>query len=247
MKINHKLLSIPPYISTSWNNITALHISDQILMVDLLDGGQVQVPGLDEATVERIFEVHSNILEEVSDTSTPNIHNKLHSFSRLAPHTSQIEQCEFPFRLMFNSMDEFSSALQHTPSQANTPEIPPEILQKIIEITRLILPSEIQFSKGEPHCNCIHCQMGRAIHQDFSKEVLENSLVTSAVVNTKEEIIKESDLAFQQWDILQTGDLLYSVVNRLDNKETYNVHLGNPVGCTCGRADCEHIIAVLKS
>jgi hypothetical protein len=36
-------------------------------------------------------------------------------------------------------------------------------------------------------------------------------------------------------------------MNPLDHKEHYNVFLGDPIGCSCGNNNCEHIQAVLKS
>ena len=48
-------------------------------------------------------------------------------------------------------------------------------------------------------------------------------------------------------EITQTGDKLFTVVNKLDPQENYHVYLGHPVGCTCGKQGCEHILVVLKS
>ena len=62
----------------------------------------------------------------------------------------------------------------------------------------------------------------------------------------KEEI-SEEDLRFREWDIEQKGENLYLVRNPLNQKEEYNVFLGNPVGCTCGKDNCEHIRTVLNS
>ena len=62
-----------------------------------------------------------------------------------------------------------------------------------------------------------------------------------------EEDVRDDELQFEQWSISSAGDKLYNVVNRLDEQEKYRVYLGHPVGCTCGREGCEHILAVLKS
>ena len=62
-----------------------------------------------------------------------------------------------------------------------------------------------------------------------------------------DEPVPDAELSFQEWDIVQTGKDLFHVSSRLDPNEQYNVFLGNPVGCTCGKAGCEHILAVLKS
>jgi hypothetical protein len=101
-----------------------------------------------------------------------------------------------------------------------------------------IIASEdaLQMLKSESHCNCIHCQIAKSFNQ--SSQHPEQHI---------DEDITEDDLRFQQWDITQTGDKMFTVVNRLDNREKYNVYLGQPVGCTCGKTGCEHILAVLKS
>ena len=62
-----------------------------------------------------------------------------------------------------------------------------------------------------------------------------------------EEIVSDEDLAFRDWEIKQTTDEKYQVTNPLDANEQYNVFLGNPLGCTCGEKNCEHIRAVLST
>jgi hypothetical protein len=61
------------------------------------------------------------------------------------------------------------------------------------------------------------------------------------------EEISDDDLKFRDWEIAQTEANLYSVTNPLDPSEHYSVFLGEPLGCTCGSKNCEHIKAVLKS
>jgi len=62
-----------------------------------------------------------------------------------------------------------------------------------------------------------------------------------------EEEVSAEDLKFRDWDIVQSGDDVYIVTNPLNAEEQYNVYLGNPVGCTCGQPNCEHIRSVLNS
>ncbi|NGX33463.1 MAG: hypothetical protein K1060chlam4_01531, partial [Candidatus Anoxychlamydiales bacterium] len=40
---------------------------------------------------------------------------------------------------------------------------------------------------------------------------------------------------------------LYRVTNPLDENEHYSVFLKDPIGCTCGKKNCEHVKAVLNS
>jgi hypothetical protein len=132
------------------------------------------------------------------------------------------------------SLDGLGGMMQHNPNQANAPDLPPEILQKIGAISKILSPSdEVDLPKAETGCNCFYCQIARALNPATS--VLEEPEVTAEELN------------FQQWTITQTGDKLYMVVNRLDDHEKYNVYLGQPIGCTCGKEGCEHILAVLKS
>jgi hypothetical protein len=95
-------------------------------------------------------------------------------------------------------------------------------------------------AKPELDCNCPHCQITRAICTDAPTGD------TSPVMD-EEEIVSEKDLQFKTWDIIQSSDHIYEVRNPLDSEEYYHVHLSDPIGCTCGRNDCEHIQAVLKS
>ena len=63
----------------------------------------------------------------------------------------------------------------------------------------------------------------------------------------KEEIVSDAELHFREWDIKQLEKQLYNVTNPLDTTEHYQVFLGTPLGCTCGKTNCEHIRAVLNS
>ena len=91
--------------------------------------------------------------------------------------------------------------------------------------------------EGNPNCNCPYCQISRAIH---GIEHVNDSPVTDNEV-TKDE------LTFREWNIDQKNDKLYSVTNPFNENEKYSVYLGDPIGCTCGKNNCEHILAVLKS
>ena len=133
-------------------------------------------------------------------------------------------------------MESLGSIMHHNPSQSKAPNLPPEILDKITAISKIMGVEDTEsIPKAEPHCNCIHCQIAKALRGQKKKneEILEE--------------VTDEDLKFKTWDIKQTGKKLYSVTNPLDNNENYNVFLGKPVGCTCGQKNCEHIKAVLNS
>lgn len=222
IKVNDKILSIPPYISTSWSNISSLHTKGSQLIVSLNDGNTVSIPGLPLETVDLIYNYHAAFLETAPLPSTP---------------SKIIESIEPTIRFALGSLEEIGNVMQHNPMQSNAPHLPPEILEKIGTISKLLLPNDAILPKAETSCNCFYCQIARTLNPSSSvkpeKEVHEE--------------VSDSELGFQQWDIVQTGDKLFSVTNRLDNNEKYSVFLGEPVGCTCGKLGCEHVVAVLKS
>ena len=73
MKINQKMLNIPPYISTSWKNVAALYVDNQqnkpVLSIALLNGTCVQIPNLTSCVLEAIFSMHSQYLEQEQSLS----------------------------------------------------------------------------------------------------------------------------------------------------------------------------------
>lgn len=230
IKITEKILSIPPYISTSWSRIAALHIKGSVLAITLVDGDTVHIPNLNADTLHSIFQHHALYIEKEEPASSGNVD--------LSKMKGIMDQGEPAIRLAFgSSLEGLGSMMHHNPNQANAPDLPPEILQKIGAIAKIIAPAESQLElpKAEPNCNCFHCQIARVLKPSSSVEVLHEPEVT------------EDELQFQQWTITQTGDKLFSVVNRLDEHEKYLVYLGEPVGCTCGKTGCEHMLAVLKS
>ena len=252
MKINSKFFHFPPFISTSWNHVVALHTEDNILFVSLVDGQIVEIPHLSPETLDVIFASHASFLEYDLTTEQKNrinSPNKLSS-SILSPFLgsdSAANTDPSSLRIGFSTLDGFGSILQHNPAQANSPDIPKEILQKIGAIGKIIASEDLQIlPKAEPHCNCMFCQIAKAVSPEASLDDLQEK--TDIVHNKElEELpVTEEELKFCQWDIQQTGDKLYTVTNKIDNVEKYRVYLGEPVGCTCGKSGCEHILAVLR-
>lgn len=229
MKINSKILSIPPYISAPWSHISALYTLGANLVVKLLDGKVIEIPSLDSVTITNIFETHALALEE-----------KQYKSSIQPPALNP--SMDMPFRLAIGPIDDMGASIfQHNPALGNISEIPSEIIEKIVAVTKIVAPNDMRsFPKPEPHCNCVHCQVARAINKETGEMPQEKKELPV------EEIISDADLAFQEWDIHPLGNQTYSVINKIDKSE-FRVHLGDPVGCTCGNTGCEHIIAVLKS
>jgi len=224
MKITSKILHLPPYISLSWHEVKAIFTEGEALSVLLNDGGRVLVPDLDKETLEKVFKAHAQFLE----------------FKGVAE--PRMQSVAFPFRMGPANLEGVGNAMQHNPEQRHAPDLPKEVLEKIASIVKIVSPAEgAEAPEAEPHCNCPHCQIARAI-----KGSSEDDKALDHQKDSEEEVSDE-ELKFSQWEIVEAGEQLYTVVNKLDRDERYSVYLGNPVGCTCGREGCEHIVAVLES
>lgn len=244
MKINNKILSIPPYLSTSWKNIASLHVEPEnlnyTLVVTLTTGSRIEIPQLEGPLLEAIFTAHSNYLEQDQQSST---RQPLKMFGQ-----GETASFGLPIRIAPGGGDTLAEGLApligHNPEQAEAPELPEELLNKISSIAKIVAADNPEaLPQPEPHCNCPYCQIARAIQKNINPS---NELPVVEAAVAEEEVLPE-DLNFSEWFIEQTADNLYSVINPLDQKEHYSVYLGKPIGCTCGIADCEHVRAVLRS
>ncbi len=221
MKITDKILSIPPYISTSWKNIVSLQVEPRsaigyVLVIELITGSKVEIPNLERPLLEKVFASHAKVIEDEGKGS--------------------LMTTAIPFPFAFPNLEGLTSMIQHNEEQKESPPLPAEMLSRIAEMTKGLLPEDLSsVQQPEPHCNCPHCQIMNAVLGSHEKP--------AAI----EEEVSEADLTFRTWDIKQENEKLYSVTNPLDNKEHYNVFLGDPIGCTCGNKNCEHIQAVLKT
>ncbi|HEY2810837.1 MAG TPA: hypothetical protein VGJ00_05570 [Rhabdochlamydiaceae bacterium] len=230
MKINQKVLSIPPYISTSWENILALHVEHHnallFLIVTLSTGARIEIPGLTPTLIKMIFGTHARFLEQETLTK----HEEVISFGfALQPEPTA------------GGLETVAPLLQHNPEQRDTPELPAEFLKKIASLAKTLgVKDPSIIPQPEPDCNCMHCQIAKAMKSGVEDD-------SESFKEEHEEIVSDEELKFRSWDIHQMGDKLYSVCNPIDSQEHYNVYLGEPVGCTCGNPHCEHIRAVLNS
>lgn len=232
--INEKILSLPPHISTNWENIASLHLDTSgqgnFLVISLHNGTTIQVPNLAQDILTKIFQTHSEYLSSTSQQSTAGEQNPFLNMDN-------IMNLGFPMRFG-GALEGLGAAMQHNSEQANAPDLPKEVLEKISAVAKIMDGDQSleQSLKPEPHCNCMHCQIARAItgQEQISEEEIE-------------EEVSDEDLQFRTWDITQSGDKLYTVSNPLDAEEQYSVFLGEPLGCTCGQKNCEHIKAVLNT
>ena len=191
----------------------------------------MEIPNLDKETLEAIFKGHAASLEE-DPTTTPTTPLSF-------PSKDQTIGFKLPIG-MEGGLANFGEMMQHNSDQMHAIPLPQEILSKIATMAQAVGLDTSLFPKAEPHCNCPHCQMARAIHQNSE---IEDEQKTEG----KEEVVTDEDLFFQEWDIQQKNDQLYRITNVLDSQEHYDVFLGEPIGCTCGEKNCEHIRAVLRS
>ena len=245
MKINSKILSIPPFISTSWKNIASLHIENQlstlILIVTLLNGVRIEVPHLDQPMIETIFAAHARFLDQEEKGLQSKIPPRAPISFPIAHE--QIISMELPLKNGLANMDHLGTLLQHNPEQAESPDLPPDVLEKIAQLSKTLgIDDPNVIPKPEPHCNCMRCQIARAMQKGLSGEG-QNKEDQEEL----EEVVTDEELKFRTWDVVQTGEKLYLVSNPIDSKEHYNVYLGDPIGCTCGQAQCEHVRAVLNT
>ena len=245
IKISDSVVCIPPHISTTWDHVTFIQSEKEdlgerwTLIFHLADGKVVKAPHLDASLVDIAFNAHMKYLEtsgsQKEQVKSPT--GMLQNLTGLSP-----EQMGGAIPLQFNlpgGLGGMENAMQHNSAQSDSPPVPNEILEKISGIVKLMTGGDTAaFPKPEPHCNCMHCQIARALHGKAKQEE-ENS--------EEEEAVTEEDLQFRTWDIAPAGDKLYTVTNPLDPNEQYSVYLGSPVGCTCGKEHCEHIGAVLSS
>jgi hypothetical protein len=251
-KISEKVLSLPPHISTSWSNILALNMEKGVLVVSMADDSKVRVPGLPKDIQAKIFETHARLVEEGKSglvDHSPYFTELFHQMPSIYTITGPEGEIPFPEELSGQigmggpiDMEGISAAMEHNPEQSDMPDLPPEIVQRISTVATLLgSEGRIDAPEAVQGCNCFHCQIARAIESGV------DSAGIGSTISQGEEQVSDQDLSFRSWDVKETGEKLFSVSNPLDDSEYYNVFLGEPLGCTCGHKDCEHIRAVLES
>jgi hypothetical protein len=147
------------------------------------------------------------------------------------------------FRIGIGSIDEMGQAMQHNADHKNAPDLPKELLEKIAHLIQMITPNDPDLiPKAEPHCNCMHCQIARAL--TLGEEPVEEQIIEE---EEDDEVVLDEELQFSQFEIEQMGNYLFHVKDKLAPFASFTVHLKDPVGCTCGKEGCEHVVAVLKS
>lgn len=231
IKINEKVLCLPPFISTSWDQVRCLKIelepltSREVLVISLVDGNLVKLVDLGQQLTEAIFNAHLRYLDNATKPEPAK-----------DPLTHILEQAKKTGKGGLG-LEGFSALLNHNPDQADMPPLPPDVLGKVVQAAKTITPQEAELlPKPEGSCHCIHCQIART---------LQDAVAMHDEMGGEE--VKLEELRFRSWDIKELGDKLYEVTNPETPSVHYNVFLGTPIGCTCGLDSCEHIRAVLNS
>lgn len=248
MKVTNRMISIPPYISTSWANVQAVHMTDGVLVVTILDGEAISIPDLTLQEIDLIFKAHTAFLEldEKNEPRQQTQHNPTSISAGSLPGLLQSflgndSNQTPPIRVAFGNLENLGAMMQHNSAQADSPDLPSEVLEKVATVAKWIAPEDTQnIPKAEPHCNCFYCQITRAITGQTKSEHVH-------VGPTPTPEVAMEELQFQQWWVQQVGESLFVVTNKLDCDEKYSVYLGEPLGCTCGKQGCEHLVAVLQS
>lgn len=235
MRINHKVLSIPPYISTSWKNISSLQSKQegdkQSLIIHLHDGNCILVPDLEVVVIQAIFGAHAKYIESENKVPVDVEVNK-----------GKVPVQEAPSGIKFFEIENVSSMMSHNEQEKNSPDLPPYILNKVEELSKeMQLSNSATIPQAEPNCNCPFCQIAKSIQK--SSEASEKKISNEE----EEEIVSEQDLSFTSWIIRPLKQNLYQVIHPDHLEKEYQVFLGTPIGCSCGSNQCEHIRAVLTS
>lgn len=252
MEINPRFISLPPFLSVAWHQVASIHMEEDLLIFTLISGGSIELANLPQEVIQRIFNVHCFYMRNTPAAVVRP--QQQHSLQKDAPQSSsqtnsalaEPPAADIPeiggIRLGFTTLDGMGSALQHNPTMADAPDIPHDILNKIAAVTKILAPDESEVvPKAEPNCNCMHCQIVRTIHSELK------GVPAKGFEDKQESIVHDEELTFQEWEIKQEADQLFTVIRRLEPKEQYQVFLGQPIGCTCGKEGCEHIVAVLQS
>ena len=236
MKINEKIISIPPYVSTSWDQVSAIKAENATVSIILKNGFVCTIAHLEQKTIDDLFSIHKQVLEKKTSSGEeigPFVQGIQSGFKELIGTLSKLGNTAFA---------SISKMVEHDPQNADLPELPPEMVEKIKLLLQVLSKEEIMaMPPSEPNCNCMYCQITRILHDAVIHE--KHPLHHEKDV----ELVEEKDLEFSEWTVTPLGDSLYTVTNKLDPHEEYRVFLGDPIGCTCGKQNCEHILAVLKS
>lgn len=248
MKITRRILSIPPLITTTWSNVESIRMDDlNRLWVALYDGNSVCIPDLDQVDIDRIFRSYETVLEmEENQVDAAEAHQE--------EQEDAPTQSPFGMRINLGQMGSLQEGiknigamLQHDYENSDAPDLPATMLDQVGQMAETLGPEHADsIPKPEPHCNCPHCQIVRAIRERAGLET-DHAYAEHLMQEEEESVVTDDDLSFRDWDVQEDGDRIFTVSNPLDPSESYKVCLRDSIGCTCGHSHCEHISAALRS
>lgn len=239
MKITSKIFSVPPYISTRWEYVASIRAADDLLIVTLKDGTVCSIPHLQKEAIDQIFSYHAESAE-ASNHQREDLAQLLEGM-----RSGFKELVSMLSKLGANALSSIGKALEHDPNNANLPQLPPDMVKKVQMLLNIIPQEDIlAMPEGEPGCHCMYCQINRILREAILKQQMS---APDILAEEEAEKVEEKDLEFSEWIVEPIKDKLYKVTNKLDPQEEYRVFLGDPIGCTCGKPHCEHVLAVLKS
>jgi hypothetical protein len=170
MKITPSILSIPPYLSTPWKNIASLQSVPKgnifTLIVTLVTGERVEVPGLNQATLNSIFESHA--------------------------HFSNNDPISFALPLkMDGPIESLGDTMKHNPALSDQPDLPPKVLGRVSQIAKAFGVDDTSLlSSPEPDCNCTYCQIVRSMNGEENQ--LQEEPVTIEDLSFRDWQIKQT-------------------------------------------------------
>lgn len=249
MKINQRVLHIPPYISCKWSEIASIGVENiegkDLLHVQLLSGARATVPNLNQDEIDLIFKMHVHHLEEVADEEErfKNV-KEIPFFSNLfqAPPMDANVATSFgaPISFHLDANDPSSLFQGHNPQFSNSPPLPKEILDKITLIAKAIGGEMIKEVEPVELCNCFFCQIARALKNERIEERKPH-----VPKNLPKDLLRGG--IDPEWMVDEVGPNMFKVISREEPGMVYQVYLGHPIGCSCGSNRCQHIIAALKT
>ncbi|MFY7842966.1 MAG: hypothetical protein ACOVOR_03015 [Rhabdochlamydiaceae bacterium] len=229
MTLNEKVFSIPPFISVSWQNIYSLSVdfrlSSPLLVVYLTNSQIIEIPNLESEIIEKAFQLHQTHLEKKEPFDSAHL-SKNEAKKSLNTNSQDNPLMDWITHIYLD--------LQHDQSQKMSNSIPQELAEKINQLSKTLGLDLSHLSLNHENCDCLYCQINSSLNNN------------TLPVKDSEEIVSDEDLKFREWDITTEGQSVYKVHNPSDSNECYTVYLGDPIGCTCGAHNCEHIKAVLE-
>lgn len=205
------------------------------------------IPNLPSSMQELLFSCHIEAIERTQKTDhhSPVLRQEdLHAILN-AVQTGIKEIMALILKLGSSAISSVGKVLEHDPNNSHLPPIAEEMKKKILLLLNVV-PKEDILAMPTPvlGCNCMYCQINRTLREGIG---IHESDLEENRDQENDDTVDEKDLEFSEWNVTPISEKLFLVRNKLDEHEEYRVFLGNPIGCTCGKANCEHIVAVLRS